>query len=50
MRELRCGPLVTRMAEIQKDLARATGADQEALLSEKLMLKRQMTNMSSGEL
>jgi DNA primase len=47
VRELRCGPLMTRMAEIQKDLARATGADQEALLSEKLMLKRQMTNISA---
>ena len=44
VRELRCGPLKARMAEIQKDLARATGADQEALLSEKLMLKRRMTS------
>jgi hypothetical protein len=48
VRELRCGPLMTRMAEIQKDLARATGADQEALLSEKLMLRRQMTNISAA--
>jgi hypothetical protein len=45
VRELRCGPLKARMAEIQKDLAQATGADQEALLSEKLMLKRQMTSL-----
>jgi DNA primase len=48
VRELRCGPLMTRMAEIQKDLARATGADQEALLSEKLMLKRRMTSISAA--
>jgi DNA primase len=47
VRELRCGPLTTRMAEIQKDLARATGADQEALLSEKLMLKRQIMSISA---
>jgi DNA primase len=40
VRELRCVPLKARMAEIQKDLARATGADEEALLSEKLQLKR----------
>jgi DNA primase len=45
VRELRCGPLKARMAEIQRDLARATGADQEALLSEKLLLSRQMTSL-----
>src|SRR5262249_31547949 len=45
VRELRCVPLRVRMAEIQKDLARATGADQEALLAEKLQLKRQMTTL-----
>jgi DNA primase len=45
VRELRCGPLEARMAEIQKDLARATGADQEALLSEKLQLKRLITTL-----
>jgi DNA primase len=45
VRELRCVPLKARMAEIQKDLARATGADQEALLAEKLQLKRQMTSL-----
>ena len=45
VRELRCGPLKARMAEIQKDLARATGTDQEALLAEKLQIKRQMTSL-----
>jgi len=45
VRELRCVPLKARMAEIQKDLARATGADQEALLAEKLQLKRQMASL-----
>ena len=45
VRELRCVPLKARMAAIQKDLARATGADQEALLAEKLQLKRQMTTL-----
>ena len=45
VRELRCGPLKARMAEIQKDLARASGADQEALLAEKLTLKRRMTTL-----
>jgi hypothetical protein len=45
VRELRCVPIKARMAEIQKDLARATGPDQEALLAEKLHLKRQMTSL-----
>src|SRR5262249_20815236 len=45
VRELRCIPLKARMAEIQKDLARATGSDQEALLAEELQLKRQMTTL-----
>ncbi|HUG53677.1 MAG TPA: DNA primase [Vicinamibacteria bacterium] len=45
VRELRCGPLKARMAEIQKDLGRATGEDQEALLNEKLHLKRLMTSL-----
>jgi len=45
VRELRCGPLKARMAEIQKDLARATGADQEALLNEKLQITRLMTTL-----
>ena len=45
VRELRCGPLKARMAEIQKDLARATGADQEALLNEKLQLTRLITTL-----
>jgi hypothetical protein len=45
VRELRCGPLKARMAEIQKDLARATGADEEALLAEKLQLTRLLTSL-----
>jgi DNA primase len=45
VRELRCGPLKARMAEIQKDLARATGADQEALLNEKLQITRLITTL-----
>jgi DNA primase len=45
VRELRCGPLKARMAEIQKDLARATGADEEALLAEKLQLTRFLTSL-----
>jgi DNA primase len=42
-RELKCRPLKARMAEIQRDLGRASGPDLEALLEEKLQLKRQMT-------
>ena len=38
-------PLMARMAQIQKDLARGSGADEEALLNEKLQLKRQMTSL-----
>jgi DNA primase len=45
VRELRCGPLKARMAEIQKDLARATGTDQEALLTEKLQITRLITTL-----
>jgi DNA primase len=45
VRELRCGPLKARMAEIQKDLARATGTDQEALLNEKLQITRLITTL-----
>ena len=45
VRELRCQPLKARMAEIQRDLAGATGSDQEALLSEKLQLKRLITSL-----
>ncbi|PYQ11600.1 MAG: DNA primase [Acidobacteria bacterium] len=41
-RELKCRPLKARMAEIQRDLGRASGPDLEALLAEKLQLKRQM--------
>jgi DNA primase len=45
VRELRRGPLMARMAQIQKDLARGSGADEEALLNEKLQIKRQMTSL-----
>jgi len=44
-RELRCRPLKARMAEIQRDLGRASGPDLEALLEEKLQLKRQMAGL-----
>jgi DNA primase len=43
VRELKRRPLRARMAEIQKELPRAQGPAQEALLAEKLMLTRQMT-------
>jgi hypothetical protein len=45
VRELRCVPLKARMAEIQRHLAGATGADEEALLSEKLQITRLMTSL-----
>lgn len=45
VRELRRVPLMARMAQIQKDLARGSGADEEALLNEKLQIKRQMTSL-----
>jgi hypothetical protein len=41
--ELKTWPLKTRMAEIQKDLATASGEAQEALLAEKLELKRRLS-------
>ena len=44
-RELKCRPLKARMAEIQRDLGRASGPDLEALLEEKLQLKRQMAGL-----
>jgi DNA primase len=44
-RELRCRPLKARMAEIQRDLGGASGPALEALLEEKLQLKRQMTGI-----
>ena len=44
-RELKTRPLKARMAEIQRDLGRASGPDLEALLEEKLQLKRQMTSL-----
>jgi DNA primase len=40
--ELKRRPLRARMAEIQKELPRAQGPAQEALLAEKLLLTRQM--------
>ena len=45
VRELKCIPLRSRMAQIQKDLAHASGPDQEALLAEKLTLKRRMATL-----
>jgi DNA primase len=44
-RELRCRPLKARMAEIQRDLGGASGSALEALLEEKLQLKRQMAGL-----
>jgi len=44
-RELRCRPLKARMAEIQRDLGGASGPALEALLEEKLQLKRQMAGL-----
>jgi DNA primase len=43
VKELKTWPLRSRMAEIQKELARASGEAQEALLAEKLELKRRMS-------
>ena len=40
--ELKRRPLRARMAEIQRELPRAQGPAQEALLAEKLLLTRQM--------
>ena len=45
VKELKSWPLKSRMAEIQKDLAKSTGAAQEALLAEKLDLKRRMSTL-----
>jgi DNA primase len=42
VKELKTFPLKERMAEIQKDLPRASGPAVEALLAEKLELKRRM--------
>jgi DNA primase len=44
-RELRSRPLKARMAEIQRDLGGASGPALEALLEEKLHLKRQMAGL-----
>ncbi len=43
VKELKTWPLKSRMAEIQKDLAKASGEAQEALLAEKLELKRRLS-------
>ena len=45
VRELRRLPLKTRMAEIQRDLPEARGQAEEALLEEKLRLKRRMAEL-----
>jgi DNA primase len=45
VKELKTFPLRARMAEIQKDLAKSSGAAQEALLEEKLDLKRRMATL-----
>jgi hypothetical protein len=42
VRELKRQPLVARMDEIQRQLARASGEAQDALLAEKIRLRRQM--------
>jgi DNA primase len=44
-RELKSMPLRARMAAIQKDLSNARGEDLEALLQEKLQLRRLMANL-----
>jgi hypothetical protein len=46
--ELKTWPLKSRMAEIQKDLQRASGEAQEALLAEKLELKRRLSTPFSA--
>ena len=45
VKELKSWPLKSRMAEIQKDLPKASGTAQEALLAEKLDLKRRMSTL-----
>jgi hypothetical protein len=45
VRELKRRPLQARMAQIQKDLGGATGPRLEALLSEKLQLRRLMGSL-----
>ena len=46
--ELKTWPLKSRMAEIQKDLSKASGEAQEALLAEKLELKRRLSTPFSA--
>jgi DNA primase len=45
VKELKTFPLRARMAEIQKDLPRAQGEAQEALLAEKLEIRRRMATL-----
>jgi hypothetical protein len=45
VKELKSWPLKSRMAEIQKDLSKASGTAQEALLAEKLELKRRLSTL-----
>jgi len=45
VKELKTWPLKSRMAEIQKDLSKASGEAQEALLAEKLELKRRLSTL-----
>jgi len=45
VRVLRRQPLEARMAEIQKSLAGASGDAQDALLTEKMRLRRQMAEL-----
>jgi DNA primase len=45
VRELRRQPLMARMAEIQKSLSGASGEAQDALLAEKMRLRRQMADL-----
>jgi len=45
VRVLRRQPLEARMAEIQKSLAGASGDAQDALLAEKMRLRRQMAEL-----
>jgi hypothetical protein len=45
VKELKSWPLKSRMADIQKDRAKSTGAAQEALLAEKLDLKRRLSTL-----
>jgi hypothetical protein len=45
VKELKSWPLKSRMEQIQKELSKSTGAAQEALLAEKLDLKRRLSTL-----